>query len=108
MTTSMQAKKLTCMAVIRKTPVSINRVTWSSYPFPKIASKRTPSATIIPGIAKIMSVSFIGELNEIVIFRPATGHPEPITFIKVTKVNYFWLGHSTKHPGQAFQTITSG
>jgi hypothetical protein len=31
-----------------------------------------------------MSVSFIGELNEIVIFRPATAHPEPITLIKVT------------------------
>ena len=46
-----------------------------------------------------MSVSFIGELNEIVIFRPATAHPEPITLIKITKVNYFWLGHSTKHPG---------
>ena len=34
-----------------------------------------------------MSVSFIGELNEIVIFRPATAHPEPIAFIKVTKVS---------------------
>jgi hypothetical protein len=55
-----------------------------------------------------MSVSFINELNEIVIFRPATAYPEAITIIKVTKVNYFSLGHSTKHPGQAFQTITSG
>ena len=50
-----------------------------------------------------MSVSFINELNEIVIFRPATAHPEAITFIKVTKVNYFWLGHTTKYPGQAFR-----
>src|SRR3984893_18293738 len=46
-----------CLASIEsQCSVSINRVTWSSYPFPKIASKRTPSATIIPGIVKIMSV----------------------------------------------------
>ena len=65
-----------CLASIEsQCSVSINRVTWSSYPFPKIASKRTPSATIIPGIVKIMSVSFIGELNQIVIFRSATAHP---------------------------------
>jgi len=50
-----------------------------------------------------MSVSFIGELNEIVIFRPATAHPEPIALIRVIKVNYFWLGHSTSIPDRHFR-----
>jgi hypothetical protein len=49
-----------------------------------------------------MSVSFIGELNEIVIFRPATAHPEPITLIKVTKVNYFCLDTLRSIPDRHF------
>jgi len=57
-----------CLASIEsQCSVWINRVTWSSYPFPKIASKRTPSATIIPGIVSNLAYKAIKKNGEFVL-----------------------------------------